>query len=58
MANPSDKERLQAVERFTRHLARKLEALDRKLTGLDTHVSGLLGDTRERLRRLERLLGE
>jgi hypothetical protein len=55
---PTCKERLAAVERFTRHLARRVAALDRKLTGLDQHVSGLLRDTRERLRCLERLLGE
>jgi hypothetical protein len=55
---PLGAKRLQAVERWTRHLTRKLEALDRKLAGLDQHVSGLLRDARQRLRRLERLLGK
>jgi hypothetical protein len=58
MPNPTDRERLLAVERFCRHLARRLAALDHKLAGLDQHVSGLLRDTRERLRRLERLQGQ
>jgi hypothetical protein len=57
MTNPTDHERLLAVERWARHLARRLGALDQKITGLDQHVSGLLRDARKRLRRLERLLG-
>jgi hypothetical protein len=58
MPNPTDPERLAAVERFCRPLARRLASLDHKLAGFDQHVGGLLRDTRERLRRLERLLGQ
>jgi hypothetical protein len=56
MTIPSDHERLQALERYTRHLARRLEALNQKLAGLDQHHTGLLRDARERIRRLERLM--
>jgi hypothetical protein len=58
MTNPTDRERLLALERWTRHLARRLDALHQKLAGLDQHVSGLLRDARQRLRHLERLLGD
>jgi hypothetical protein len=58
MTNPTDRERLAALERFTRHLRRRLDALDHKLAGLDHHHSGLLRDARQRLRRLERVLGD
>jgi hypothetical protein len=56
MTKPTDQERLQALERSTRHLGRRLDALNQKLAGLDQHHSGLLRDARQRLRRLERLL--
>jgi cob(I)alamin adenosyltransferase len=57
MTTPTDRERLDAVERWARHLARRLDALDRKLAGVDQNLGALLRDARQRLRRLERLLG-
>jgi hypothetical protein len=56
MANPTDGERLAALERYARHLARRLDALNQKLAGLDLHHGGLLRDAQERLRRLERIV--
>jgi hypothetical protein len=58
MSNPTDKERLQALERFVRHLSRRLESQARKLDGIDTSLRGMLRNARQRLRRLERLMGE
>jgi hypothetical protein len=58
MTPPTDRERLQALERFVRHLQRKLEAQGHKIDGLDKHLSRMLRDARKRLRLLERLLGE
>jgi hypothetical protein len=58
MTNPTDRERLLALERWTRHLARRLDALHQELAGLDQHLNGLLRDARQRVRRVERLLGE
>jgi hypothetical protein len=55
---PTDRKRLQALERYVRHLQRRLEATGRKLDGIDAGLRGMLRDARKRLRRLERLLGE
>jgi hypothetical protein len=40
--NPSDRERLLAVERFLRHLQRRLEAQGRKLEGIDASLRGMV----------------
>jgi hypothetical protein len=57
MTPPSDRERLQAVERLLRHLGRKLAAQGRRIDGIDASLRGMLREARQRLRRLERLLG-
>jgi hypothetical protein len=56
VVNPTDHERLRALERLLRHVRRQLEAQGRKLDGIDQHYGGLLRDARQRLRRLERML--